>query len=385
MNATLTLSEAADRLWGVAVVGAGPSGTLAARALAQRGHAVILLDKSEFPRRKVCGGCINQRAQHALAAAGLGDLLESLGAAKIDSLNLGSSSRAALIPIPGYVAITRESLDNALLTEAIDSGVNMLMKTRARSTHVTNNVRVLQVDQGDIEAAIRARIVVAADGLGSALANDAHDVASNSRIGAGAIAREVPVFFEPGRIHMACGSGGYVGLTRVEDGFVDIAAAFDPSYIREKGGLGEAAAAIFEQAGFPVWPEFAQLDWRGTPALTRRNTKVASERMYVVGDAAGYVEPFTGEGIAWAFTTGLAVADYVSDAIHESNRSIEIAWTKRHKQIVTGRQYLCHAISHALRHPRVVTTAVRVLQRIPALAQPLISGMNTPAPIRRKT
>ncbi len=383
MNATVTLADATHRQWDVAVIGAGPSGALAARALAQHGHDVVLVDKAEFPRAKVCGGCVNHRAQHALDSAGLGHLLERLGAAQIDGLKLAAASRTASIGVKGYLGITRETLDSALISEAIDVGAAFLPKTRARATTLESKTRSVQVDRDGVEATISARVVIAADGLGGALVNETQDIASASRIGAGAIALEAPSFYRPGNIHMACGHGGYVGLTHAEDGRVDIAAAFDTPFIRERGGLGPAAAAVFEEAGFPVWDGLIQLDWRGTPALTRRNACVAAERIFVVGDAAGYIEPFTGEGIAWAMTTGLAVTEYASPAVQESNRSLEHAWAKRYHQLVTRRQYLCSMMAQALRRPRLMAAAISILKRMPVLARPFVSSVNAKAPLHK--
>lgn len=376
MKATLTLADAADRLWDVAVVGAGPAGALAARALAQRGCGVLLLDKSAFPRGKVCGGCINHRTQYALASAGLGNLLTDLGAANVDGLTLAAGARTASIPIPGYFGITRETLDNALVTEAVNTGAAFLPKSRAVSTRAEAETRVIGVSQYDSTVEIRARIVVAAGGLGSGFAHDSQDVAPASRIGAGIILDDAPEYYQIGQIYMACAAGGYVGLTRVEDGRIDIAAAFDPPYIRAKGGLGPAAAGVFEEAGFAVWPAFSEGAWRGTPALTRTNTEVTAERMYVIGDAAGYVEPFTGEGIAWAATTALAVAPIVADAVDCPTQALERAWKQQYRQIVTRRQYLCYALAHALRRPSLMKTAIRLLSRMPQLARPIVTSVN---------
>ena len=77
LDPTLSPEAAARRLWDVAVVGAGPAGSLAARELARRGAAVLLIDRARFPRYKVCGGCLNPRAIRQLEKAGLGNLTRS--------------------------------------------------------------------------------------------------------------------------------------------------------------------------------------------------------------------------------------------------------------------------------------------------------------------
>lgn len=87
--------------------------------------------------------------------------------------------------------------------------------------------------------------------------------------------------------------------------------------MRADGGLGRAAARLVREAGWPAPELFAELSWRGTPALTRRRTRISEERVFVLGDAAGYVEPFTGEGMAWALASGAAVAPLAARAVGE--------------------------------------------------------------------
>ena len=107
---------------------------------------------------------------------------------------------------------------------------------------------------------------------------------------------------------MTCGTGGYLGLVRLEDDRLDLAAAFDADWMRRAGGPGAAAKALLSEAGWPAPFDLLKSTWRGTPALTRQARRLAAERVFVLGDAAGYVEPFTGEGMAWALAAGVAVA-----------------------------------------------------------------------------
>ena len=66
------------------------------------------------------------------------------------------------------------------------------------------------------------------------------------------------------------------------------------------GSLADAATAVLREARFPAIPALAGAEWRGTPLLTRRESRLAANRLFLLGDAAGYAEPFTGEGMTWA-------------------------------------------------------------------------------------
>ena len=136
---------------------------------------------------------------------------------------------------------------------------------------------------------------------------------------------------------MACGAGGYTGLVRLEDGRLDVAAAFDAAWVRAAGGPGRAAARLLREAGWPAPDRLEALPWRGTPALTRRPRRVAAERLFVVGDAAGYVEPFTGEGMAWALASGAAVAPLAARAV-TWRPELARRWADLHSRVVGRRQ-----------------------------------------------
>jgi len=346
-----------NRDWDAVVVGAGPAGSIAARELARRGRSVLLLDKATFPRPKVCGCCLNEAALAALRSVGLGDLPKRCGAVPLSGVKLAAGGRMADVRLPGGVALSREAFDAALVQEAIAAGATFKPGVTVQSGQLA------------------PRVLIVANGLNSQLVPDRPRVADNSRIGAGTIADDAPAFYEPGRIFMAVGRGGYVGLVRLEDGRLDIAAAFDPRFIRESGGLGSAARAVLAEAGFPAIATLAELPWRGTPALTRRARQVAGTQWFAIGDAAGYVEPFTGEGMAWALASGVAVApiaarEWTPAAAHE--------WTQVHARLIRRRQGVCRVVARVLRSPTLSRWVVRVLAVAPILSRPVVSALNRP-------
>lgn len=382
---TLTLTEAARRPWQVVVVGAGPAGALAARELARRDRAVLLVDRAAFPRGKVCGCCLNGRALATLAAAGLGDLAARHGAVPLRGVLVAAAGCRARLPLPGGAALSREALDAALVVEAVAAGAAFLPRTRAALGPATASAREVALTENGTTAAVSARLVLAADGLGGNFLAGADDFAApparGSRIGAGVIADDGPADFAPGCVTLACARGGYVGLARLEDGRLDVAAAFDREAVRRAGGPGEAAVRILREVGLPPVPGLAGLPWRGTPALTRRTSRPACERVLVLGDAAGYVEPFTGEGIAWALASAVAVAPLAARAALRWDPSVGRAWAGLYRRVVARRQLTCRLVARVLRHPRLARAAVGLLGRLPGLAAPVVNRLNAPTPL----
>ncbi|HXG11788.1 MAG TPA: FAD-dependent monooxygenase [Gemmataceae bacterium] len=376
-TATVHLGQAVEHGWDAIVVGAGPAGALAARELARQGTRVLLVDRATFPRWKVCGCCLNRQALATLQGVGLGGLAGRWGAVPLKAVRLAARARRVLLPLPGGAALSRERLDSALVEAAVQAGAAFLPGTWAALGSVTGEGRQVILRQGGQQVEATARVVLAANGLGGGLLTGLRARApKGSRIGAGAVAATAPPFYTPGIIFMACGTGGYAGLVRLEDGRLDVAAALDPELVRQAGGPGRAVESILAEANLPPVPGLAGLAWRGTPALTRQLPRPAAERLFVLGDAAGYIEPFTGEGIAWALASAVSLAPLAACACRGWSAALADEWARLHRRQLGRRQRLCRAVTAALRHPSLVRLAVGVLAWMPALAQPLIRRLN---------
>ena len=385
--ATLSAEQAEQQTWDVVVVGAGPAGAMAAHELARHGCAVLLVDRAAFPRGKVCGCCLNGAALATLAAAGLGTLTARCEAVPLRSIRLAAAGRLASLPLSGGVSLSRESFDAALVTAAIAAGAAFLPRTYAslNGWRVADGeegtgfsspaTRLVELRQENAVVRVAARVVLAADGLGGKLVAragvSAVDTEAGARIGAGVVAADGPAFYTPGVIYMACGRAGYLGLVRLEDGRLDLAAALDPHGVRIQGGPGRAAAELLDEVGWPAVPNLAGLNWRGTPALTRRVRRLSAERLFVLGDAAGYIEPFTGEGIAWALAAGRAVAPVAARAAQRWHPDLGRQWCLEYRRRITSRQIACRTVAAVLRWPSLTRAVIRLLAHAPALALPV--------------
>ncbi|MBN9120492.1 MAG: FAD-dependent monooxygenase [Planctomycetes bacterium] len=351
------------------VIGAGPAGAVAARELARRGAAVLLVDKAHFPRPKVCGCCVNGAAVKTLQRLGLGAVLA--GGVPLKDVRIGAGRRSARVKLPGGVALSREAFDAALVREAVAAGVEFRDGVTAKFDGGAVRINERPVD---------ARVAIVASGLAG---NDASPE-PGSRIGAGVSAQAgaVPAFFAPGTVFMATARGGYVGCVRVEDGRLDVAAAFDVAFLKGQGGPGPAAEAVLAGVGWPRIEGLAELPWKGTPALTRRAKRLGGARWFAVGDAAGYVEPFTGEGMAWAVTSAAALAPIAARAIQKWDDALVREWESTHRRTIGTRQYTCRVVSRVLRSPALTTLAVRALSVLPILSRPVVKSLNRPSPLR---
>ncbi|MGE5193380.1 MAG: NAD(P)/FAD-dependent oxidoreductase [Deltaproteobacteria bacterium] len=387
---TATLDAAAAHVWDALVVGAGPAGALAARQAALAGKRVLLVDSRSFPRAKVCGACLNGQALAVLKSVGLGTLSQSLGGVPLDRFDVRSQGRGVQVALPEGIAVSRLCFDAALVQAAVAADTAFLPETFASLGDIAgtggNECRIVTLryrDGSPVET--RARVVLAADGLAHASLREHEEfssrVAAGSRIGLGGQVSDYPIEYGPGTIFMAVSRHGYAGLVRVEDRLLNVAAAVAPDFVRGAGGPPQALAAVLHEAGFPPIPALAAADWHGTLPLTRRTHRTAARRILLLGDAAGYVEPFTGEGMAWAFAAAAASTPFVERGLANWDVALEDDWHATLRRLVLRRQRWCRALAWALRHPLAIRLVMGTVSLVPSLAAPIVRGLNKP-PVR---
>jgi flavin-dependent dehydrogenase len=124
--------------------------------------------------------------------------------------------------------------------------------------------------------------------------------------------------------------------------------------------------------GWPPVPDLENLPWRGTPGLTRQAPRLAADRLFGIGDAAGYIEPFTGEGIAWALEGAVALAPLAALGVRHWEPALAQRWKARYRQLIGRRQLLCRATARVLRRPALTAAVITLLAHAPWLAAPFL-------------
>jgi flavin-dependent dehydrogenase len=152
------------------IVGAGPAGSCAALALTRQGRAVAIVEKAEFPRRKVCGEFISATNIALLDRLGVGDAWREKAGPEVRRVGLFASERcmtAAMPPVGdgGYGrALGRDILDDLLLKAARDAGAEVYQPFRATDVVTGGNASIVRIASRDRELELRAPVVIAAHG-----------------------------------------------------------------------------------------------------------------------------------------------------------------------------------------------------------------------------
>jgi len=375
----------------IAVIGAGPAGALAAVAAAQSGASVLLIDRAIFPRDKVCGGCVNAAALETLRRAGLGDLVNRCAARPLDAVAITAAGRTARLALPAGAAVARSAFDAALARHAVHAGARFIDGAAARVGGLVDDRREVTLTESHSRArrchAVVARLVIVADGLAGRSLDDhpqyAPRIGPASRIGVAALVPAPRSTCHDGAVHMTVGRRGYVGVVGVEGDRLDIAAAFDPAALRRFDSVAHAVAELWRSNAIDPPCDLEDVRWWGCPPVTRRRPRIAGPRLLIVGDAARYVEPFTGEGIAWALACGEAAARLAVEALHDRAWSpdIERRWAAIHRRLLRARHLRCAAVAALVRRPALARWVVAALRLAPALAGPIVRHINRPTPV----
>ncbi len=396
-----TASEKFD----VVVIGAGIAGSLAGLFCARSGFRTLIVEKQQFPRHKICGCCINGRALAILQDAGLIDCLRELKPTKTSSLAIRYAGRELDVAMPQNIAVSRKSLDECLLNEARKAGCKVVEQATANvlpsgslEASSTEDVRTILLKyrcanaaaadmettaNENAETTVYARVVLVCDGLGHPSLHLFPEFSSppqqGSRIGLGVVIPrgDGDSWIPQEAVLMAVSVQGYAGVVEIEDRQLNIAAAIDPGHLQQTRSANSSLVSIFESAGLPIPTHLAEATVKGTIPLTRKASKVSGHRIFLLGDSTGYIEPFTGEGMAWAASAASAILPLVKTALTETwSRNLEAQWEATFRTIVSGEQKVCRLLSAALRRPWMLTPLLTVCRIFPSLTQFLVGRIN---------
>lgn len=378
--------------WDAIVIGAGIAGPIVARDLSQRGVRTLLVESRDIPREKVCGGCLNRTAISLLDQIGLGHLIHDKNARPLDRLRLCVRGTQCDIPLPRGRVVDRDTFDARLVEAARLSGVTVLTRTAARvlpdsaadasPSCAASHWRSVQLDTEGHTRPVRGRVIVVADGLSHSSLSELPEyqsrVSKSAFIGLGAC-WQAPLACEVDEgVHMSVGRSGYVGLVRTGSGRILLAAAIDPGALK-KDSPREAVLNVLREAKGPDPGIPEDVNWRGTPPLTRTSPRAWGRRMFLVGDSAGYIEPFTGQGMSWAMQSALAVVPFVlrATATHW-NDICGTDWQCAQHRLLGRQQWMCRAVAMLMRYPNVVAWSLCALRHFPLGIARVVSEFHPP-------
>ena len=369
------ISVLAEQSFDVIVVGGGPAGSSCAIALAREGANVMLVDARTRGRDKCCGHCLSGGAWTILSELGLRELVQSVATGATGQVAWRSGTRGFEMNLPALGAITpRIELDKKLLEEAERVGVRVTQPATAKWL-AAGNVAVRMLGQ---EFSVRAKLVIAADGLGSGIARArGWNPKSPGRKYGFAGSWRAPLAlsnWSAQRIEMRVVRGGYLGVVAESQEHIHVAGLIDRNskVSRPDDLLNEVARD---------WPLLAQAlqegrptHWKAAGPLPWKPTCIADEYTALAGDAAGYAEPFSGEGMRWTFESARGLVR----AWREHNGWSAAAaqtYSKWHRDHIARRQQKTLRTAWFLGEPKRAALMCQTARAFPRVASWLACNM----------
>ena len=316
------------------VVGGGPAGSAFATQLADAGHRVVLLDKARFPRHKACSEYINPAATRLLADLDVLDDVMGAGADRMEAMVVHSPNGGRFVADyaraePGQAALglSRYRLDHILLERAKAAGVRVVERAHVRSLILEKGRPVgVEATINGTRETIRAPLIAGADGHHSVVSRDLElDAPVRWPCKTGLIAhyRGVSGLERFGEMHV--GQGAYGGLAILEDGLTNVAVVVNDRDVEARSG---SIDDFFEES-FRSIPDMARKlegavrvgGIRGVGSMAHRARRTAGDGFLLIGDAASFLDPFTGEGIYEALKGAALAAPVASAALQAGDTS----------------------------------------------------------------
>lgn len=332
----------------VLVAGAGPAGAVAASVLARQGARVLMVDRAVFPRDKLCGDTVNPGALAVLRRLRMAGAVEREGL-RVDGMRITGPDGVSVEGRYGDglygLALSRRGLDAALLERAIAAGAELeegtavsgvLLRHRGRGRE--GGIEGLTLSRGGRSRTVTARVTIAADGRRSTIAfalGLAHHPEHPRRWAIGAYFEGATGAGALGEMHVR--AGHYVGVAPLPGGVTNACLVYTPGRVAPgtAGSLETCLRRAIEQD--PVLRDrFARARIIGSPrslgplAVDVRHPGMPG--LLLAGDAAGFIDPMTGDGLRFAIRGGeLAAhaASLVLDADPAAGRAHDaLAWAR---------------------------------------------------------
>jgi len=350
------------------VVGAGPAGSIAALVLARAGARVRLIDRARFPRDKLCGDTLNPGSLSILDRLGVSTPIRERSAAVTGMLVTGPGARVSADYPRGLcgVSITRRDLDLILLNAAIDSGAHFECGVTVREPIVEDRGRVhgVCIASNGHTCELRARMVVAADGRGSRLASrlQLSSYARRPRRWAfGAYFAGVAAMTGRGEMHIR--PDGYIGVAPLPDGLTNVSVVRDAANLSVSQGdqqsfVREALAVDPElRERFAHATQVSRVSVLGPLAVDSRQSGCAG--LLLAGDAAGFVDPMTGDGLRFALRGGELAAQAALDELESGAPAFAKLHASRAREF-TSKWRINRALRSIVGSPRALDLAAMI-------------------------
>ncbi|HEV2835947.1 MAG TPA: NAD(P)/FAD-dependent oxidoreductase [Pyrinomonadaceae bacterium] len=361
----------------VVIAGAGPAGSSAAIHLARNGFKVLLVEQKKFPRPKLCGEFISPECQDHFEKLGVARAIICSDSARI-SETVFYSRRGHHVTVPSSwfgdrmaLGLSRAVMDDVLLRRAAEVGVEVVEGANVVGPRINaDSVHGLKIKSGMEEQEFHGSLTIDATGRARILARklDSSPKQKPKLIAFKAHLRNTRV--APGACEIYFYSGGYGGLSSIEAGESNL--CFIVSAEQVKRCQSDPERVMREmvmknpRASYTLGPAMASSEWLSASwEHFGRHSPAPATGLLAIGDAAAFIDPFTGSGMLMALESGELVAEVIARhgeklARPEALATLAASYADTHRNKFQSRLRICGLLRRAAFRPRLTELGVAV-------------------------
>lgn len=338
-------------MFDVAIVGSGPAGASCAAFCAAAGKRTLLLERENFPREKVCGDCLNPGCFPVLERLDVAAHVRALPHGKlsrVEFISIGGHTVSVDLPPDAEIAVKRSLFDQLLMTRAVEAGAVVRQGGTVDALKPPSSTQERWKIMAGGES-FESRVLVAADGRNSTVARL---LGLLPRIARERVALQTHLALPSGfgsRVVLQLLPEGYSGQAPVGDNQLNVCLVGKPAAMPSLRHWAETSFGVARDH-----------NWRIITPLRRASLLPARGRLFLIGDAARVVEPFTGEGIYYALRSGELAADAIASllATGDDDEAAQ-SYAAAHNELYRGRLWVNRIARAAVLSPRITSHLLR--------------------------
>jgi len=385
----------------VIIAGGGPAGSAVAIHLALNGARVLLAEQKKFPRPKLCGEFISPECTSHFERLGVADQMFARRPSQLNETVFYSQSGAKVaVPSDWFrsggmaLGLSRAEMDERLLRRAAAVGVNVREETSVTKLIIENRrVAGVSLKRGDREESVSATVTIDATGRSRTLARMA---AGQGPTRVRSQRRQLVAFkahfrhtrVAPGACEIYFYRGGYGGLSTIEDGLSNLCFIVDAGDVRACQSNADLVVREIvcrnRRASDTLGEAVAHSDWLAVSLEGfGRHSAAPADGLLTIGDAASFIDPFTGSGMLMALESGELAAKIICSNLRELEqpmglRELAAQYRAAYRQQFGSRLRLCSLIRRAAFGPGVADLAIRLFSASDSLRRRLARATRSP-------
>ncbi len=357
------------------IIGGGPAGAMAGLLLARMGWHVAVIEWKPRFRNKSCGHCLSPRSLPMLQEADLLGQVRQMSAAETGVLRIhrptGRDLKLSIASDEAGLVVERSTFDQLLLDRAAESGAVVFQPAGCALRTAGDSKCDVVIHPCDPSRSFTATapLILGADGLGSSVARTFGGPPVRTRRKFGFAFEYRGALTDHRAINMFLSDAGYLGAVSRDSETVHIAGLIGVSGERPRDPVSfcRDIAQQFDRLRGLNMHCINRLDMRNFVAagpMPWRPERVAGDGYALLGDAAGFIEPFTGEGMYWALCSAAILAEVVTDERPgQWNAKLATRYAALWQRRIGKAQRRCACIAWAIERPWAIATAHRLLSR----------------------